>query len=528
MTCLHRVVSLLIVSSGLLLAQGPFLLADIQPGSGESSPQKLTVFRDRVWFSANDGQHGRELWASDGTAAGTQMFADLWPGSYAGNPTGFCVLGDRMFFAAYGQGAGVELWVTDGTVAGTNPFADLRPGSGSSFPANLAAIGDALYFSANDGSGAEPWVTDGTVAGTRRIADLWPGSNGSTPKDFAGYAGSVVFQANDGASGYELFLTDGTAAGTGLLLDINPGSSSWPEEMFAFDGSVFFFATDVAHGRELWRTDFTAAGTVMVQDLAPGAYSSNPSNLVGGWRDQNFVFVAYQPSHGTDVFVCDGTTLAYAWPAGINMPSVMTTTLPQDLSMIGSRKLYFDGSTPGHGHQLHVVDMTRPNPFGLYVYDLNPSGYSDPQEFVALRDRVLFTARDAAGRELWVMPNGATERPVDRGCSGSRLDVQDPVLGQDIYYYITTDVPNAAPMTMIGWPAQTPFVLPWVSACPVHVDPGLTSFVQYPAGWHFGTLTVPGDIALQGLELVMQCFVGSTTTPSLFDFTNAVHLHLGL
>ncbi|MCA8963229.1 MAG: hypothetical protein KDC48_00005, partial [Planctomycetes bacterium] len=421
-----------------------------------------------------------------------------------------------------------ELWVTDGTAVGTHQFADLRPGSASSYPSHLARIGDEIYFSADTGGGQEPWVTDGTVTGTRSLGDLRPGANGSTPMHFAGYPGNVVFQATDGVTGYELFHTDGTAAGTGLLLAINPGSSSWPEEMFAFDGRVFFFATDALHGRELWRTDFTAAGTVMVQDLAPGAYWSNPSNLVGGWRDQNFLFVAYQPGHGTDVFACDGTTLSYAWPPGINMPSAMTTTSPQDLRMIGSRKLYFDGSTPGHGHQLHVVDMTRPNPFGLYVYDLNPSGYSDPQEFVALRDLVLFTARDAAGRELWVMPNGATEEPADRGCSGSRLDVQDPVLGQDIYYYITTDVPNAAPMTMIGWPAQTPFVLPWVSACPVHVDPGLTAFVQYPAGWNSGTQTVPNDIALQGLELVMQCFVGSTTTPSLFDFTNAVHLYLGL
>jgi len=40
----------------------------------------LTVYGGQLVFVATDGVHGRELWTSDGTDAGTQMVVDLYPG----------------------------------------------------------------------------------------------------------------------------------------------------------------------------------------------------------------------------------------------------------------------------------------------------------------------------------------------------------------------------------------------------------------------------------------------------------------
>ncbi len=62
----------------------------------------------------------------------------------------------------------------------------------------------------------------------------------------------------------------------------------------------------------------------------------------------------------------------------------------------------------------------------------------------------------------------------------------------------------------------------------MHADPGLAIVTPYPAGWRFGAIPIPGIVALDGFTFVMQCYVGSTTVSTAYDFTNAVHLHLGL
>src|SRR6266576_2726596 len=65
----------------LLAAQ---MVADVYPGNLSSNPTSLTNVNGTLYFIADDGVHGRELWKSDGTPQGTTLVRDINPGAASG------------------------------------------------------------------------------------------------------------------------------------------------------------------------------------------------------------------------------------------------------------------------------------------------------------------------------------------------------------------------------------------------------------------------------------------------------------
>ena len=121
-----------------------------------------------IYFEATDGTNGRELWKSDGTAAGTVMVKDINTGGDSG-PGDLTTLGSTLYFEANDGTSGYELWKSDGTTAGTVMVKDIRPSSGANVE-YFKTFENLLYFMANDGvNGTEMYLSDGTAAGTMRI-----------------------------------------------------------------------------------------------------------------------------------------------------------------------------------------------------------------------------------------------------------------------------------------------------------------------------------------------------------------------
>ena len=289
-----------------------------------SSISNMVDFNGVLYFSANDGVAGQELWRSDGTDAGTVMVMDINPGTANSSPVNMRVIGTTLYFVATTAANGTELWKTDGTT--TTMVMDIIPGTVSSSVGVLTAVGTNLFFAANTAAnGTELWKTDGTT--TAMVKDILVGTGSSLPSNFLNFGGVLYFAASNGTTtglnGNELWKSDGTEAGTVLVADIVPGTiSSSPTLMTdAGNGTFYFTANTTAAGRELWKSDGTAGGTVFVSDILPGTGSSNPINLT--LSGNLLYFVARGPDLGaSELFSIDVRPLediAVQYPHGTDL-----------------------------------------------------------------------------------------------------------------------------------------------------------------------------------------------------------------
>lgn len=300
------------------LPGGTRLLKDINllreappfPGDGDQAasadPACFTPLGSSVLFAANDGLAGRELWITDGAAAGTRLLLDINPLSagpggdpqpLGSDPGPFVLLGTRAFFAADDGVSGRELWSTDGTTAGTVRVGDLRPGAAGSNPRDLVTAGTRLFFLADGGMSDALWSIDpaGKAARVRLLGA------GRRAAKLMAVGARLFFVVDNAATGPELWTSDGTRGGTRLVREIRPGArGSYPQELTAVNGLLLFAADDGVHGLEPWVTDGTAAGTRLLADLAPGVDASGPANFtVAG----NLVgFDADDGVHGREVW----------------------------------------------------------------------------------------------------------------------------------------------------------------------------------------------------------------------------------
>lgn len=437
---------------------GTVLVKDIYPGTttdtytddqgvehtytypNSSGPTGLVTLGGKVYFSAYDPTHGRELWRTDGTPNGTQLVKDISPGSsgsmygyegyeYAGGSGDvFAVVGNTLYFAASDEDHGQELWQSDGTAAGTVLVKDISPGSttetytddqgvehtyswpNSSSLGDISAAGTTLFFSNwDEANGRELWQSDGTANGTAFVKDIYPGTSTDT------------YTYTD-EEGVEHVYTDTHA------------NSADPRVVSAIGNTLFFSATNGTDGRELWRSDGTANGTVLVKDIYPGTSSytytdgqgvehtetsvndSSPSPLAS--TAGTFYFSATDGDHGRELWKSNGTTGGTVLVKDIRpgTGSGASTYGYSDAGAMVGTTLYFSGYGPDQGEELWSSDGTAGGTAlvkdiytgtSSYTYNGHTETYANssaPGGFAAVGTALFFSAADAAhGRELWVL-----------------------------------------------------------------------------------------------------------------------------
>jgi ELWxxDGT repeat protein len=404
---------------------GTVMVRDLNAGSAGSYPTNIANVNGTLFLSADDGLNGWELWKSNGTSAGTVLVRDINPGGHvdlntskyvpnSSNPQNLTNVGGRLFFSADDGTHGLELWKSDGTSTGTTLVRDVNGWStDSSFrfshPASFTNVNGTLFFTQEAPAlGEELWKSDGTSAGTVLVRDINPGGyfaydpNGnseyifasSRPADLVNVNGTLYFFADGGLKGDQLWKSNGTSSGTTLVWNINPGGGRSGGFITNVSGTLFFDAHDDAHGQEVWRSNGTSAGTVLLRDLRPGnggtlphyftningtLYFSAASGVGALWE--------FWKSNGTSA----GTTMVVPVYADAN---------PDDFVQVGGFT-YFTADDGVHGRELWKTNGTSAGT--SLVRDIRTgAGSSFPLNLINVNGTLFFTAFDGTtGRELW-------------------------------------------------------------------------------------------------------------------------------
>jgi ELWxxDGT repeat protein len=457
-------VSWALAPGAALAAAGPAarpvasLVDDIAPGPASSDPQDLTAMNGELFFTAWSPRHGRQLWKTNGRAAGTVMLTHV-AGPAGADPQDLTVADGVLFFSARDPGHGRQLWKSDGTAVGTTLAAHIVPGRAGSDPRDITyAIGQEeqnppsqvlVYFSARDpGHGRQLWKSDGTAVGTVMITDVNPGSGGLAPRDIAALVDTTaMFSGHDALHGREPWITDGTTAGTRMYEDLNPGSAGSdpahirPELLTAGIETAlplcYFSATDGTHGREFFVA--YVAPPADVYDINPGPASSDPGPFDSVGQDTGLLaatgaaggrelFEAQRPPPPPAVFGRQPGTATKVVGTGPGRGSNPVLAPTSQIGLVTflddpAMRTYFTGDDAGHGRQLWQADelVTRgPGQAGTLsfsvagvrlVADLNPAGAS-PRDLTAVGGTPVFGGHTGAtevfsandgkhGRQLW-------------------------------------------------------------------------------------------------------------------------------
>jgi ELWxxDGT repeat protein len=441
---------------------GTLLLVDIDGGNGSGVRSSLTLWQDRVYFAGRTSATGVEPWVSDGTPEGTEMLENIGPGSASSDPTQFVPLADGYLYFLTTNDEGFELWRTDGTPSGTNRRAYRDDGTtlGSS-PMMVGLAGTQLLLRAKDGfAGEELWRTTGG-GGLSRLANIAPDLGDGYPIYYVEASGRLYFSAED-AAGRELWTSDLTGTGTYRVEDLYPGPLGLTVPVLAWNGALYSIGFSLDEGQELRRVVDPTLGSTVVRDIVPGPGSSSPSIPVP--IRERFVFEAYHPDSGRELWTSDGTELGTTLLEDIAPGSEGGLSYVFTVAELDGY-LYFPASDGVHGLEVWRTDGTSAEMVrDLY---LGPSD-SFPGGFVTFQDEVFFAAWTESGSELWksdgtvqgtnlvrdVHPSG-NGSPWILGVAGSHLlfRVSHPDLGEELW---RTDGTEAGTELLVDiWPGSS-------------------------------------------------------------------------
>ncbi len=361
------------------------LVADInvtyvQGVNQSSNPGGLTPVGNTLYFTADDGVHGPQLWRTDGRAGGTVPVEDGGEqvyGSPLGDPRGswYARSGNWVYFLT-ANGDTYTLWRNDTTLSPTNGvspsqsqvLANVNTDPGGSGPWSLTAVGHDLYFggySSTDGNW-ELWKVAGADAPGAAIPVAtrfdYPGLDPNGLYDVEGAGSTLYFTADaPGTTDIVVWGSDGTYAGSAPVVDGQGDflSGRLGSSNEAGVGNALYTILDGT----LWRVSGPGATADRIASVG-GAPVNNDADISPGDLMTvvgNSLYFTTDAGDGSyNVWKCTGTTASVVWHAPLPDHFIFNS-VPVQLVSVGS-DVYISDSTNGEtadgGSRLWRLDNT--------------------------------------------------------------------------------------------------------------------------------------------------------------------------
>ena len=323
--------------------------------------------QQKVLMAGVNGIDGCELWLSSGTESSTQLLLDInpsgdsLPGQYLGMQTVQTTEGERMFFDADDGVNGRELWVSDGSEEGTHRVVDATQSVSLSSTAQAVQWMDGLVLI--DASGQVYWSDATSIYSlfehpmftVEQQQSLAVATNGLS--DF----GQELLHANDtrlwfsAESNADVEPHMLTASGQFISWNLNAQGSSHPSSPLVIEGGVVVVG-EAEYGRQLVHLldDGNSNWLTSMQNQGAGQPTSQVAENLGiHFIQGKLIFDALTSGVDTQLWSHDlasGTTQI--------LSTIVASPGESAGGMIHNHRVWFDCVAPQVGHEICSTDGT--------------------------------------------------------------------------------------------------------------------------------------------------------------------------
>lgn len=304
------------------------------------------------------------------------------------DPFAFSQLNDAIYFTADDGTHGRELFKYNTNLGTSELVANIRPNEVGSNINQTIAFNGKIYFNARDGSGSDShlYIHDPVDNSTQRLVDV-NNDDVQNPNNFVIFNNELFFAAEFPSIGTEFGKYNPLTNEVTIIGDLDPAGDSYPNFFTEVDGQLWFTANSSSSDSRLWRYDPNTATVENVLFNSPN--DDYPGFTFLHYFDNKFFFRGFKQGEGEELWVYDivsNTLLDFPeiyTGAGSSSPSGFTTF---------DGKLYFSARTSNVGRELRVYDPAT-NTVEL-LEDINTNGNDDsnPGLMAVIGDKLYFTA----------------------------------------------------------------------------------------------------------------------------------------